>query len=609
MKDEDKTKEQLINELEELRQRTSEAESLETESKRVEEALRKARDELERQIEERTADLVITNEQLQREIEERNRVEEAVRCREAILGAVGSAAERFLRTTCLENGGLQEVLAGLGQATKVSRVYVFENHLGEDGTHLTSLRYEWVAPGIMPQTGNPDLQSFSWGSAGMGRWEKTLRQGKIIQGYVREFPASEQRILVSQGIQSIMVVPIFVEKKWWGFAGFDECRMEREWIAAETGALKTASAILGALIERTRAEEALRENEEKFRRIFSNSPIGIRIYDSDGQLIDANKASLRIFGVSDAARIKCLKLFDEPFVSDDIKNRLSKRLPVTYEFALNFAKVKQLKLYETTKTGGVNLHVLITPLLYKKGPTFWGYLVQLQDISDRKRAEEHIHTLTQQLMKAHETERQRISRDLHDKVAQDLSTLKIACETLLDDQATVPSEIKQRLSELSKTLEKTIIAVRDLAYDLRPPGLDDMGLVQAVFLYCEDFSKKSGISVDFSSVGIDKLRLDFDTEINLYRLIQEGLNNIKKHADASHVTIRLVAAFPNIVVSIEDDGKGFDVKERLVTAMTEKRMGLRSMEERVILLGGKITIQSRPMQGTRIFIKVPYKAK
>ncbi len=229
------------------------------------------------------------------------------------------------------------------------------------------------------------------------------------------------------------------------------------------------------------------------------------------------------------------------------------------------------------------------------------------EITERKQAEEHVHTLTQQLMQAQESERHRISRDLHDNVAQDLSAAKVFCETLFYGQPVVPSEIRRRVSKLSKILKGSIMAVRDLSYDLRPLGLDQLGLVHAIFQYCEDFSEKIGVSVDFNSVGVDDLRLDFDTAINLYRVIQEALNNVKHHADAGYVTISLVASFPEIVLRIEDDGKGFDMKNRLIAALDEKRMGLRSMEERVRLLYGKMKIQSLPMRGTNILIEVPYK--
>jgi signal transduction histidine kinase len=103
------------------------------------------------------------------------------------------------------------------------------------------------------------------------------------------------------------------------------------------------------------------------------------------------------------------------------------------------------------------------------------------------------------------------------------------------------------------------------------------------------------------------LKLDFDTEINLYRLIQESLNNVRKHANADHVAIRIVASSPNIILRIEDNGRGFDVDGRLAKALQEKCMGLTSMEERVSLLNGTMSIKSQPSRGTRILIEVPCK--
>jgi signal transduction histidine kinase len=132
-----------------------------------------------------------------------------------------------------------------------------------------------------------------------------------------------------------------------------------------------------------------------------------------------------------------------------------------------------------------------------------------------------------------------------------------------------------------------------------------MGLVQAIFQYCEEFSERTGLRIDFVSAGMDATGPNPDTEINLYRLVQEGLNNIHKHAEAGRAIVKLVRAFPSIILRIEDDGKGFDVNARRAVSTNEKRMGLQSMEERVHLLGGKIEIQSQPMKGTKIVIRIP----
>ncbi|MBN1102316.1 MAG: PAS domain S-box protein [Deltaproteobacteria bacterium] len=231
------------------------------------------------------------------------------------------------------------------------------------------------------------------------------------------------------------------------------------------------------------------------------------------------------------------------------------------------------------------------------------------DISRAKQAEEQIHLLSQELMKAHERERRMISLELHDRVAQDLSTVKLGMDTLLDSRSEASGETKNQFSDLSRILQGTITAVRDLAYDLRPPSLDQLGLVQSIYQYCEDFSQKTGLVVDFTCAGIDELQLDSDTEINLYRLVQEGLINVRKHAKATRVIIRLVASFPDIILRITDDGMGFDVEKRQRSLTGEKRMGLRSMGERVRWLGGAMDIKSAPGKGTKIVIRIPHKER
>ena len=155
-------------------------------------------------------------------------------------------------------------------------------------------------------------------------------------------------------------------------------------------------------------------------------------------------------------------------------------------------------------------------------------------------------------------------------------------------------------------ITKAIKDVRDLAYDLHPADMSRVGLVQTASRYCEEFSLKNDLTVDFSCVGLGKGKLDFDTEIGIYRLIQEGLTNIKKHANATRAGVRLIGSHPSIIVHIEDNGEGFEVKKRFDASLKRKRMGLWSMEQRASLLNGKIEIKSRPGHGTKIYVEIPY---
>lgn len=206
-----------------------------------------------------------------RDITARQQAEAGLKQAHTVLAAVAFAAHKFLQTPAGEEN-IQEVLGQLGRAAEVSRVYIFENHPGENGELLTSQRFEWAAEGIAPQMDNPDLQSFPWQEGGMGRWQDLLAGGEVVVGDVEDFPAAEQDILMSQGIQSILAVPLFVGREWWGFMGFDECRAQRRWSMAEINALKTAAGIIGTVFLRQRAEKALTQSEMKFRTLVEQIP-------------------------------------------------------------------------------------------------------------------------------------------------------------------------------------------------------------------------------------------------------------------------------------------------------------------------------------------------
>ncbi len=231
------------------------------------------------------------------------------------------------------------------------------------------------------------------------------------------------------------------------------------------------------------------------------------------------------------------------------------------------------------------------------------------DITQLQRSKEQIRTLTQRLISAQESERHQIALYLHDHLAQNLSMVNIGCRMLFDKWPEAPEAIRQKVNELSGMLEASIRDVRDLTYDLRPASLDQLGLVRTVYDYCKSFSERHPIAIDFASAGLDNSRLDAALEINLYRVIQESLNNIALHSEATHVTIRLVKSHPNIILRINDNGKGFDEKTQMIASMKAKRMGLRNMEERIHLLSGVFKIHSRPQEGTKILIRVPVKER
>ena len=353
--------------------------------------------------------------------------------------------------------------------------------------------------------------------------------------------------------------------------------------------------------EQKRAAEALHKSEKRYRDLFNSIPIGLYRTTPEGTILDVNPAMLDILGYPNRdglLQLKSLETYIDPEDRKQFQHRLEDK-GFVHDFTV------QLRRHDGT---GVWVSIN-TSIVYDPDSQMTYYEGAMADISDRKASEERIHKLSQQLMQAQEDERQLISRELHDTVAQDLSVAKMECDLIYGDLLNNRKPEAQRIKVISGALQKTIWGVRNMAYDLRPPGLEKLGLVETIYLFCEDFTQRWGIPIDFRSAGMKGLQLDYETQINLYRLVQEGLTNIRKHADASEVTLKLVAAFPNIILRIKDNGCGFDVDARAAATGQEKRMGLRSMQERVTLMNGELKLQSKPGQGTKVSITLPFSRK
>ena len=190
------------------------------------------------------------------DITQRKEAEKAISRRELIMSAIGLAAEQFLKESTWEHN-IPGVLEKIGQAADISRVYVFMNYSDEQGRTFTSQCYEWASAGVLPQINNRNLQHINLSEIGFKRWEDQLSSGEPIHGIVSNFPESEQEMLKEQGILSMAVLPIFVDNRWWGFIGFDECKYERNWTGTELEALHIAANIFGSAETRARTEQKL----------------------------------------------------------------------------------------------------------------------------------------------------------------------------------------------------------------------------------------------------------------------------------------------------------------------------------------------------------------
>lgn len=215
--------------------------------------------------------------------------------------------------------------------------------------------------------------------------------------------------------------------------------------------------------------------------------------------------------------------------------------------------------------------------------------------------------LLHQIIQVQEDERKRIARDLHDDFAQTLTALTISLETTLQTLPNSFAALGRQLARVKDLTMTTLGLTHRWIQDLRPRLLDDLGLIPAIRWYAETRMEAVGVQVQLEVSGF-RGRLPAELETTLFRVIQEALNNIAKHAHAKHVRIRLETYDARVVAEVEDDGVGFDPQEFLTMRDDMRGIGLLGMRERMTLVGGALTVVSRPGQGTRIRIEAPWTA-
>ncbi len=212
--------------------------------------------------------------------------------------------------------------------------------------------------------------------------------------------------------------------------------------------------------------------------------------------------------------------------------------------------------------------------------------------------------LLEKIVTAQEEERKRIARELHDGASQSLTSLKVGLKVLADACAQgdcTTTDLHDHIADLQTITQATLDELHGLALELRPRLLDDLGLVAALQRQIREYEGRFGLRVDFEVVGLEGRRLPPPLETTLYRIIQEALTNVARHAQATTVSVLLEQHDERVRAIVEDDGRGFDP----VRATTDGHLGLYGIEERVTLLGGRLTIESEPGHGSSIFVEVP----
>jgi PAS domain S-box-containing protein len=345
--------------------------------------------------------------------------------------------------------------------------------------------------------------------------------------------------------------------------------------------------------ERRRSESALRQSERDYRTLFEQAHDAILIFEPEGEIIlNVNRRACEVYGYS---KDELVGMSLERLTRDILggKRQIKKTLKIGRYY--QFESVQY-------RSDGSLMHLEINASVIE----YEGQRVILsinRDVTDRKRAEEERNVLMRRLLSAHEDERHRISRELHDHMGQYLAALMMGIKAIQRDEGLTP-EVRERVVRLQELTTQFSGAVRHFALELRPTVLDDVGLEAALTNYIEEWARLSEVRVDFHCSGLSKRRLPAQVETTLYRIVQEALNNVLKHAQARRVSLIIESRPGRVVAVLEDDGVGFDVAAALGAPVSARGLGLTSMRERVESVGGALEIESRPSGGTTVVVRV-----
>ncbi|MFC1988535.1 PAS domain S-box protein [Chloroflexota bacterium] len=344
------------------------------------------------------------------------------------------------------------------------------------------------------------------------------------------------------------------------------------------------------------AQQELRASEERYRELFENAHDAIWLHDLQEKIIAANRAFYRLTGYNseELRNIQSGELIAASHIEGirEIENRL-----------LNDMSTGQLSEGSMIRKDGSEMPVQLStnPILVKG--QIAGFQHIARDITEQKRMHENLHFHLQQITRAQEEERKRISRELHDDTVQALVVLSRRLDALASGSKELSNESSLLLEDLRQQTNNVIQGVRRLSQDLRPAALDWLGLLPALEWLTFDVAGYSGIPINIKMLGKER-RLPEEVELVLFRIIQEALRNVWRHSEATQADVMVEFKEKKIRVNVRDNGKGFNPPETIGDLARDGKLGLAGMLERVQLLGGTLSVQSKPGKGSRVNVEI-----
>lgn len=336
------------------------------------------------------------------------------------------------------------------------------------------------------------------------------------------------------------------------------------------------------------------QGERLFRYLFEQASLGIAVENIEGKVLLANPALCSMLGYqpNELCGMHCSEFSNREDSADD------------------------WALFQKLRDGAIDHYSIEKRYIRKDGGHLWGRLnisllksidhgdamvfAFVEDITDRKDTEEALSTMSRKLIQAQDDERTKIARELHDDIGQRVALLAAHIEQVAEDSRASPSSESDRLQDLRKQANEIAMGVQALSHELHSPKLEYLGIVAAMRSWCKEFSERDRMEIDFKSHDVHNSP-PREVSLCLFRVLQEALHNAARHSGVKRVEVALWGRSDQIHLTIGDSGRGFEI----TTALQGQGLGLTSMQERIRLVNGTIAIQSSPMAGTRIDIRVP----
>jgi PAS domain S-box-containing protein len=339
-------------------------------------------------------------------------------------------------------------------------------------------------------------------------------------------------------------------------------------------------------------------SEQQYRYLFENASDAIWVQDVNGYFVDGNRAWEKLTGFN---REEMRGVHLAKFLNDEslaLAREVRNKLVNGEEFEQPYEQQFYVK-------GGAVKTVKMSTNAVMSGGKITGFEHVARDVTQEKQQQENVRAYIQQITRAQEEERKRIARDLHDDVSPDIIILMQKLDNLTSTQRLKLSTVRESIEEVRGQAVKALESLRATAQGLRPRIIDDVGLVAALEWIAEELERDQKIQTRVETRNMERV-LSPETQILLFRIAQEALNNIRKHARASMVTIRVEGGENNITMTVTDDGQGFEAPGKIEGMVSAGRLGLMGMHERARLLNGTLQIKSAPGKGTEVTVKIPW---